>query len=336
MNQKDEKEASGVRAMPPPPLPAAPSGDSSLFVEVNRHSTFSRSSTEESSIVAIKTLQRMKAEIMVQQTEMMVQQTEMMQHMENEIEGVIRKHQMQGEDGMLILSTTDEERFEEDGTEKVRWQNSNMTHSFTVDCMLSSLISGTGTNVIILFVMIYFFLTIFQLEEGNGRKWFYDLGSKKALSSNQRMWKKKEDTSANIEHSANEIIFLTRGEVDRMKRVAEEQARSIEEMKKEHVTSRKFEETIEETSQKVEELRFLVANPSDNSDQRQNLNISPNQPGHRRQSQRMNPRSMFGRTSSALLECSDSISLDWDTFSLMMISPVCSQSWILGCVSPLL
>ena len=127
MNEKDEKEASGVRAMPPPPLPAAPSGDGSLFVEVNRHSTVSRSSTEESSIVTIQTLQRMKAE-------MMVQQTEMMQHMENEIEGVIRKHQMQGEDGMLILSTTDEERFEEDGTEKVRWQNSNTTHSFTVDC----------------------------------------------------------------------------------------------------------------------------------------------------------------------------------------------------------
>lgn len=126
-----------------------------------------------------------------------------------------------------------------------------------------------------------------------------------------------------------------------MKRVAEEQARSIEDMKsKEQVTSRKFEETIEETieetSQKFEELRSLVANPSENSDQRQNLNISPNQPGHRRQSQRMNPRSMFGRTSSALLESSDSISLDWDTFSLMMISPVCSQSWILGCVSPLL
>ena len=141
MNEKDEKEASGVRTMPPPPLPAAPSGDGSLFVEVNRH-TASRSSTEESYIVTIQTLQRMKAE-------MMAQQTEMMQHMENEIEGVIRKHQMQGEDGMLILSTTDEERFEEDGTEKVRWQNSNMTHSFTVNCMLSSLISDTGTNVII-------------------------------------------------------------------------------------------------------------------------------------------------------------------------------------------
>ena len=104
-----------------------------------------------------------------------------------------------------------------------------------------------------------------------------------------------------------------------MKRVAEEQARSIEEMKKEQVG-------------KFEELRSLVAN-SENSDQRQNLNISPNQPEHRRQSQRLNPRSMFGRTSSALLESSDSISLDWDTFSLMMISPVCSQSWILGCVS---
>ena len=146
------------------------------------------------------------------------------------------------------------------------------------------------------------------------------------------MWKKKENVIANTECTADEIIFL-RDEVDRMKRVAEEQARSIEEMKKEQVTSRKFEETIEKTSQKFEELRSLVANPSENSDQRQNLNISPNQPGHRRQSQRMNPRSMFGRTSSALFESSDSISLDWDTFSLMMISPVCSQSWILGCVS---
>ena len=144
------------------------------------------------------------------------------------------------------------------------------------------------------------------------------------------MWKKKENVIANTECTADEIIFL-KGEFDRMKKIVDEQSISIEDMKsKEQVTSRKFEETIEET---IEELRFLVANPSDNSNQRQNLNISPNQPGHRRQSQRMNPRSMFGRTSSALFESSDSISLDWDTFSLMMISPVCSQSWMLGCVS---
>ena len=146
------------------------------------------------------------------------------------------------------------------------------------------------------------------------------------------MWKKKENVTANNKCATDEIIFL-KDEVDRMKKIVDEQSISIEDMKsKEQVTSRKFEET----SQKVEELRFLVANPSDNSDQRQNLNISPNQPGHRRQSQRLNPRSMFGRTSSALLESSGSICLDWDTFSLMMISPVCSQSWILGCVSPLL
>ena len=150
------------------------------------------------------------------------------------------------------------------------------------------------------------------------------------------MWKKKENVTANIEHSADEIFFL-KDEVDRMKKIVDEQSISIEDMKsKEQVTSRKFEETIEETSQKFEELRSLVANPSENSDQTQNLNISPNQPGHRRQSQIMNPRSMFGRTSSALLESSGSICLDWDTFSLMMISPVGSQSWMLGCVSPLL
>lgn len=105
-----------------------------------------------------------------------------------------------------------------------------------------------GNNVIILFVMIYLFSTIvFQLEEGNGRKWLYDLGSKKALSSNQRMWKKKENVTANIEHSADEILFL-KDEVDRMKKVVDEQSISIEDMKQ--VTSRKFEETIEETSQK--------------------------------------------------------------------------------------
>ena len=126
MNEKYEKEASGVRTMPPPPpLPAAPSGDGSLFDEVNRHSTVSCSSTEETSIVTIQTLQRMKADM----------QTDMMQHIENEIEGVIRNHQMHGEDGMLMISTADEERFEEDGTEKVRWQNSNMTYSSTVYCM---------------------------------------------------------------------------------------------------------------------------------------------------------------------------------------------------------
>ena len=112
----------------------------------------------------------------------------------------------------------------------------------------------------------FIFSTIFQLEEGNGRKWFYDLGSKKALSSNQLMWKKKENVAANTECATDEIIFL-RGEFDRMKRTAEEQARSIIE----DMTSKKFEETsqeIEEMSQKFEELRSLVANPSENSDQR--------------------------------------------------------------------
>ena len=185
MNQKDEKEAKGVRTMPPPPLPAAPSGDGSLFVEVNRH-TASRSSTEESSIVTIQTLQRMKAE-------MMVQQTEMMQHMENEIEGVIRKHQMQGEDGMLILSTTDEERFEEDGTEKVRWQNSNMTHSFTFYCMLSSLISDTGTNVIILFVMIFLcFQLSFSSKKGTEESGSMIWGQKRPCLQINACGKRKE------------------------------------------------------------------------------------------------------------------------------------------------
>ena len=115
MNEKDEKEASDVKTMPSALLPSAPSGDgTSLFDEVNRHTATSCSSTDASSIVTIQTLQRMKAD-------MMVQQTEMMQQIDNEIQGFIRKHQMQGEDGMRILSTTDEERFEEDGTEKVRW-----------------------------------------------------------------------------------------------------------------------------------------------------------------------------------------------------------------------
>jgi len=185
-----------------------------------------------------------------------------------------------------------------------------------------------------------FFSNIFQLEEGNGRKWFYDLGSK-SLSSIQKehasVWEKKENAPANIEHSANEIMFLTRGEVDRMKRTAEEQARSIEEMKKEQVAATgKFEETIEETSQKFEELRSLVTNPSAIINHRPNLDVSHARAGHStRQSQRMR-RSMFVRTPSALLESHESISLDWDTFSLMMISPVCSKAWILGFVSPLL
>ena len=54
MNEKDEKEVSNVRTMSSPPLPAAPSGDGNLFVEVNRHTAASRSITNESSIVAIQ------------------------------------------------------------------------------------------------------------------------------------------------------------------------------------------------------------------------------------------------------------------------------------------
>ena len=78
---------------------------SSLFVEVDRHTASPR--TDESSIVTILTLQRMKAK--------------MMQQMENEIEGVICKHQMQQQEGMPVVSSTcsTEETFEEDGIEKV-------------------------------------------------------------------------------------------------------------------------------------------------------------------------------------------------------------------------
>ena len=98
-----------------------------------------------------------------------------------------------------------------------------------------------------------------------------------------------------------------------MKRVAEEQARSIEDMKsKEQVTSRKFEEM----SQKFEELRSLVANPSENG---------------------AKTRSIFGRTLEVMSGSHDeSFSMDCDTFSLMTISPVCSLSWNLGFVSAIL
>ena len=126
MNEKDKKEASGVRTMQPPALPpaGAPSRDedgTGLFVEVDRHTATCRPSTEESSsIVTIQTLQRMKAE--------------MMQQMENEIEGVIRRHQeMHQQEGMpmVVSSSTTEETFEEDGIEKVCIL-AGQIHSFAV------------------------------------------------------------------------------------------------------------------------------------------------------------------------------------------------------------
>ena len=117
MNEKDLKEpfeeheqtktggeaTSAGGGMPPA---AALDGSTSLvFVEVLDRHTTSRPSTEESSIATFLTLQKMKAK---------------MQQMENEIEGVIRKHQMQQQEGMpKVLSSTTEETFEEDGIEKV-------------------------------------------------------------------------------------------------------------------------------------------------------------------------------------------------------------------------
>ena len=118
MNEKDRKgpfeeheqtktggEATSAGGGMPPA--AALDGSSLVFVEeVDRHTT-SRPSSEESSIATFLTLQKMKAE--------------MMQQMENEIEGVICKHQMQQQEGMPVVSSTcsTEETFEEDGIEKV-------------------------------------------------------------------------------------------------------------------------------------------------------------------------------------------------------------------------
>ncbi len=85
---------------------------SSQFVQVDRHTA--DPGAEESSLVTILTLQRMKAE--------------MMQQMENRIEGVIRKHQMQQQEGMpIVVSSTlcTKETFEEDGIEKVCWRKNH-------------------------------------------------------------------------------------------------------------------------------------------------------------------------------------------------------------------
>ena len=103
-----------------------------------------------------------------------------------------------------------------------------------------------------------------------------------------------------------------------MERAAERQARSIEELReKEQVTSRMFKET-------VEELRSLVASSSASATQTRN---------HSQQqvvSQRMN-LNMLGRSSTTLL--GERMTLDRDTYSLMIISRVRSISWILGFVS---
>ena len=181
-----------------------------------------------------------------------------------------------------------------------------------------------------------------------------DLGSTQKLPENQCIHNDNDDNNAKshfqVDDTSCDIILFLKNEIDQIKikaeQMKEEQTTIIEQMKEEQTTiveqmkeqatlieqmqdmeqaisSRNYEETIEE----LEEIRSLVSSTTTNTNHTPNINTRR---GDLRQRMLL---SMFGRTSATILMSKQNTSLNCDTFSLMMISPVRSRSWILGFVS---
>ena len=121
-----------------------------------------------------------------------------------------------------------------------------------------------------------------------------------------------------------------KGEFDQTKETADEQARSIEELKSLLASSRA---STDDTPQ-VNFDGNIISGNGEASQRTMSLNMFGRLSGNAVQvSQRRMGLNMFDRLSKSLLVSQKNMSLDWDTFSLMMITPVLSSSWILGFVS---
>ena len=140
--------------------------------------------------------------------------------------------------------------------------------------------------------------------------------------------------------SLNGEFGQMKGEFDQMKKTADEQAKTIEELGSLLATSRESTDYTRRVSFPSVSDGMTPGNGEANQ-----RTMSPNTrgrlsgsvPGSQRETS-FNMRGMYGnRLSRSLLSSSqENMNLDCDTFSLMMISPVLSRSWILGFVSVIL